>query len=265
MPLFEDSSFRAPAPEVTAGIVCPVVLEPQATSVRCDFRFRVVLFCGLGVFLGCSGTRTTTIDGAVVMVDSALAPGDVAAALSVDGTAGDATADTGATSDTSAAACTPEGERHYADPGDYSHATSIAGITYNSNPPSSGSHCGDWGQRGTYSVARPLPRCNWLHNLEHGWVVLLYNCPMGCPEIVAGLQAVAKAASDPDCSERRTIVTPDPALDVTVAATAWRFTWKSGCWDAAAQASLLAFANAHLGTRGESGESYVCSDGGVGP
>src|SRR4051812_15249154 len=62
-----------------------------------------------------------------------------------------------------AATCTPEGERHYPEPETVNHVASLAGQRYNSTPPSSGSHCPVWGQRGNYTAARPLPRCNWLH------------------------------------------------------------------------------------------------------
>jgi hypothetical protein len=57
-------------------------------------------------------------------------------------------------------------------------------IDYNHNPPTSGCH---------YSAAQPdpapisagaydkeIPAEYWVHNLEHGYVVVLYNCPTGC-------------------------------------------------------------------------------------
>jgi hypothetical protein len=52
-------------------------------------------------------------------------------------------------------------------------------------PPSSGIH---YGGTSRYSVsATPIPPGNWIHNLEHGGVVILYRCD--------GEQACAEAAS----------------------------------------------------------------------
>ncbi len=32
-----------------------------------------------------------------------------------------------------------------------------------------------------------------MHNLEHGGVVFLYNCPLGCEDEIADLQSVMEA------------------------------------------------------------------------
>jgi hypothetical protein len=146
------------------------------------------------------------------------------------------------------------------------HVASNAGVIYNSNPPSSGPHCAAWGRYAVYTPARPLPRCNYVHNLEHGAVVLLYRCAGGCPEIVKALEDVRAATSDPDCRTLpRVIVTADPDLDTTVAAAAWQATWKSDCLDETARESLRRFITDHLGTAGVAPEARVCADGTVTP
>src|SRR4051794_35720066 len=43
------------------------------------------------------------------------------------------------------------------------------------NPPSGGLHCFSWLECRRHDVAQP--RCNWIHNLEHGHLVFAYNCP----------------------------------------------------------------------------------------
>lgn len=120
------------------------------------------------------------------------------------------------------------------------HATPYV---YNSNPPSSGNHSPVWAAYKTF--AKPVPRENYVHNLEHGAIVFVYKCdePSGCPDVVASLEAVvASLPSDPLCQapERvRAVVTPDPLLDVPVAAAAWGKVYKASCVDAA---SLRQFA-----------------------
>jgi hypothetical protein len=138
---------------------------------------------------------------------------------------------------------------------------------YNSSPPSSGGHCAEWSSYGVaYDEAAPLPACYFLHNLEHGAVVLLYNCPEGCPEVVAELEAlVASPPQDPNCAASRILLTPYAEMDAKVAAAAWGFTWTSDCLEGDAIDSLRAFVEAHQGTRGDAPEPRVCVDGAIRP
>lgn len=54
------------------------------------------------------------------------------------------------------------------------HLTDISGIAYNSNPPTSGSHFPVWAKRGVYD--RVLSDGHLIHSLEHGYIVISYNC-----------------------------------------------------------------------------------------
>jgi hypothetical protein len=54
------------------------------------------------------------------------------------------------------------------------HTTDIAGITYNSNPPTSGTHFPIWAKKGVYD--RVLSDGYLIHSLEHGYVVISYDC-----------------------------------------------------------------------------------------
>lgn len=47
-------------------------------------------------------------------------------------------------------------------------------VNYNSNPPTSGSHYADWTRAGVY--AKPISDGHLVHSLEHGYVVISYNC-----------------------------------------------------------------------------------------
>lgn len=166
--------------------------------------------------------------------------------------------------DASAPVCPPVVTLHDSLGG--AHVASNEGVVYNSNPPSSGPHCGVWGRYDVYGQAKPLPRCNYIHNLEHGAVVLLYKCDGACPEIVAALSGVRDQIVDAQCTvTKRVILTPDPDLDTLVAAVAWRNTWKSDCVNQDALTSLAAFITDNLGGAGLAPESGVCSDGSITP
>jgi hypothetical protein len=95
-----------------------------------------------------------------------------------------------------------EGQRHVDEgtPVDYVH-----------NPPASGPHYPVWAryQEHTAAVARPY----WVHNLEHGAIVLLYH-PGAPAETIAALRDAYRALPlDPSCGHTRALLTPDPLLD----------------------------------------------------
>lgn len=129
-------------------------------------------------------------------------------------------------------------------------------LSYGSNPPASGMHYPYWGTWGVHDT--PLPRGNYVHNMEHGGVALLYRCDGGCPDIVAALRGVMDGQpQDSSCSapvRNRIVVTADSLLDVPVAAAAWRFTYRAACVDAP---SLAAFISAHY----DRGPESLCAQG----
>ena len=87
------------------------------------------------------------------------------------------------------------------------------------HPPAGGPHCGSWLNCRVYATAQN--RCEWIHNLEHGHMVLAYNCPSGCDDVVKALTDFHAALPTP----RRALVTPDPMLTSRVAAIVWGYTW----------------------------------------
>jgi hypothetical protein len=82
-----------------------------------------------------------------------------------------------------------------------------------------------------------VPRCLWVHNLEHGHAVLAYNCPQGCPEVVSALRSIWQTARD--SGNTRVLVTPDATLPVKVAAIVWGWGWVGDSVDADAIRVLL--------------------------
>lgn len=146
------------------------------------------------------------------------------------------------------------------------HVANNNGVIYNSNPPSSGPHCDPWGRYAIFSASNPLPRCNYIHNLEHGAVVLLYKCDAACPEVVAALTAVRDSIVDAQCpAAKRVIITPDADIDTPIAAAAWQRTWHSDCANESAFDSLTTFIRANLGSAGLGPEGSHCGDGSVAP
>jgi hypothetical protein len=123
-------------------------------------------------------------------------------------------------------------------------------VQYESSPPSSGNHYNDWAMYKTYSA--PVPWGFLVHSLEHGAVVITYNCPDGCDADVASAQrAIDAAPADLTCGARarpRLILAPDPTLPVGFAASAWRWTLRADCFDPIAFSHFIADHYAAAGT-----------------
>jgi hypothetical protein len=129
--------------------------------------------------------------------------------------------------------------------------------SYATNPPSSGNHYGYWANFTTYDF--PLPAGFWVHDLEHGAVVITYNCPDGCAADMARIKAWVEALpADPGCAsftaKRKVVVTPYPALTVKFAASSWGWTLRSSCFD---ETAFSAFYMAHY----DKGREPYCNDG----
>lgn len=132
-------------------------------------------------------------------------------------------------------------------------------IAWNSNPPSSGPHSGVWARFGAFSA--PVPRANYVHNLEHGGVVIAYRCADDRCPLAARVRAVFDALpGDPACVapgapvRPRAVLTPDPLLESEVAAAAWGAVYQADCVDGP---SLAAFYASRVGM----GPEDTCADG----
>ncbi len=140
------------------------------------------------------------------------------------------------------------------------HVSCTQNVTYMTNPPSSGNHYDCWAAYQTYTS--PVPWGNLVHSMEHGAMIIAYNCPAGCATDVAAIQSFIDALPlDPNCGaalqKNRIILVPDPNLAVRFAAAAWGWTLKSDCFDAAA---FQQFFDAHY----DHGREVICSDGWTG-
>lgn len=108
-------------------------------------------------------------------------------------------------------------------------------IDYADSPPAGGPHAPCWADWGAHAdEVRPE---NWVHNLEHGGVVLLYGCPDGCAAAIAELEAFAD-------SHERALLTPYPDLPLRFAYVSWGFRLLTDCHDLGV---VRAFYEAHVG------------------
>jgi len=117
------------------------------------------------------------------------------------------------------------------------HVTECSHIDYSTNPPSSGKHYSVWAAYQTYDF--PVPRGYWVHCLEHGGIVITYNCPDGCADEVAQVESlIASLPADPRCTplglDHQVIITPDPLLDTRWGMSSWGKTLRASCIDEAA-------------------------------
>jgi hypothetical protein len=142
---------------------------------------------------------------------------------------------------------------------DFNHLTLCTEVDYATNPPSGGNHWPVWAAFKIYDV--PVPRELYVHDLEHGAIVLTYNCPDGCPDVVTALTTVfndmpadSECAGPPSGPSARMVLTPDPLLATPIGASAWGATYTATCIDLP---SLKAFAKAHY----NHGREDFCTDG----
>ena len=135
-------------------------------------------------------------------------------------------------------------------------------IHWLTNPPSSGNHYGSWARWGAWP---DLARGTWVHNLEHGGVALLYQCPSGTCDATrdALVAAAAGFPGDPACGpvdasppRVRVVITNDREITTPIAASAWGAVYEASCVDAA---SLREFYAMFAGRAPED----LCADGSV--
>jgi hypothetical protein len=130
------------------------------------------------------------------------------------------------------------------------------GFVYNSDPPTSGIHFERFSE--TLISDKPLPKWLQVHLLEHGNVLLQYNCK--CPDSAGALAQIASIYNNRQLppgqtafdmqtvqgiEERGTgvIVAPNPQMKQKIALTAWT---RMQTFDAIDQPKMMTFINAYL-------------------
>lgn len=92
-------------------------------------------------------------------------------------------------------------------------------ILYKNAPPSSGTHYPQWLRYGVY--AQPVPPGYWVHNLEHGAVVVLFKCETNCQDVAAQVLKVYQTMRPGKYGDIKMIGTPYNNMPRNFAVVAW--------------------------------------------
>lgn len=107
--------------------------------------------------------------------------------------------------------------------------------TYNSDPPASGQHYSIPGQAPlawAYYDKQAAPEY-WVHNLEHGGVVILYNCPTTCADDQSKIHDfISNAPRDPKFREVKIVAVAYPVPGHRFALVSWGWREFMDSWDA---------------------------------
>jgi hypothetical protein len=140
-----------------------------------------------------------------------------------------------------------------------SHVPYGTSVIYSSDPASSGEHYPYWLEYKTYD--QDIDPRYYVHNLEHGAVVLMYQCRPGtdCSAQRDQMEAfVDRLPDDPRCDGSgvrvRAVIAPSSTITSPFAAATWGWGYTAECFDAA---SLSAFIAKHY----DDAPEVICSDG----
>jgi Protein of unknown function (DUF3105) len=127
--------------------------------------------------------------------------------------------------------------------GSRQHQPQGSTIPYRNRPPSSGDH---YDQPAGYGVSdRQLPTGNWVHNLEHGGIVVLYRPDLCDTACVSQLRDTYNSAPSSQLfpGTKKMVVTPYADMDHAVDAVAWGWLDEMDTVD---KDRILAFYRAHV-------------------
>jgi hypothetical protein len=102
-------------------------------------------------------------------------------------------------------------------------------VDYGPGAPAGGDHNACWATWGIHD--EPVAPENFVHNLEHGGVALLYDCPDGCDAEVTALQQFV-------LGHELTVLTPLAGMRTRFAVTSWGYRLETDCLDMALVASF---------------------------
>jgi Protein of unknown function (DUF3105) len=143
--------------------------------------------------------------------------------------------------------------------GDIAHVPVCTQVQYSTSPPTWGDHWLIWAAYKKYTT--PLPKEMYVHNHEHGGVLLSYRCPNGCPEVVSALEKVFDdVPEDPLCfkipggPKTRMVMAPDPEAVAPIVLSAWNAHYKATCIDTASLSKFVSEVYGH-------GTEELCDEG----
>jgi hypothetical protein len=105
------------------------------------------------------------------------------------------------------------------------HVEEGSDVLYAANPPASGDHYPIWSPYGIFR--EPVSPGYWVHNLEHGAIVLLYSCDTDCSQVVTEINQVYTTLPDGAFGEVKLVATPfEGQLETRFMLIAWN--WQEG-------------------------------------
>jgi hypothetical protein len=127
--------------------------------------------------------------------------------------------------------------------GNRQHVAQGQVIPYRNRPPSSGDHYDQPAGYGFFQ--RDIPTGNWVHDLEHGGIVVLYRpdlCDQACQ---SQLQDTYNSAPSSQVfpGTKKMLVTPYQDMDHAIAAVAWGWIDEMDAFD---KDRILAFYRSHV-------------------
>jgi hypothetical protein len=107
----------------------------------------------------------------------------------------------------------------------HTHVSPPTRVTYNHNPPTSGCHY-NLGYPNAPIAAGAYDKViqpeYWVHNLEHGYVVALYNCPQGCNAQFQQMRTwYSSLPNASGLAYPRVLILPWPTMSVPFAMVSW--------------------------------------------
>ncbi len=106
------------------------------------------------------------------------------------------------------------------------HVSPAQPVEYQHYPPTSGAHYGSPDAPAPWQTIGPLPEGVFLHNLEHGGIAILYQCPTGaaCDTLQSQLANYVRnlAPREPRFREVKLVMTPyTRGMEHKIALLAW--------------------------------------------
>ena len=99
------------------------------------------------------------------------------------------------------------------------HVDTGSPLSFATYPPASGAHYENTARWDFYDSE--VSPGFWVHNLEHGGVVLLYKCPSSCAELKSQLKGLTSSLRRSKYGYVKLVVAPDNNIQGQVVALAW--------------------------------------------
>ena len=131
------------------------------------------------------------------------------------------------------------------DEGSRAHIDPSQSITYKHYPPTSGPH---YASPAEWQTIASLPEGTFIHNLEHGGIVILYNCPSGnaCDTLRKQLENYVqnRGPVEPEFNEVKLIMSPYlRGMTTKIALLAWDWIDQFDTYD---EARITRFYEVHV-------------------